>query len=295
MAIATFESVSAAAARVEATGAQASVRAVTFELGGGSPNVIGPILKSRKAGKPQGTVEITIDPKISKFIADQILSATTEANSKLVLELQTAEQDIETFVMAANESDSQIKLLKDALEAARDMYQEKSGRINQLESDIAEIRSLSEKRINDAEHKAANDNLSSVAAQVALAKADSRLEALPRLEKSLASALAELDLINKTCIEAQQSAAVATAKLAGAEARANAAESRESGESKRFIESEKSLMAKIQKLELDMVAANKVANDANINNARLSATLDALKKMGSEPPSETIEEWTLNA
>jgi chromosome segregation ATPase len=118
-----------------------------------------------------------------------------------------------------------------------------------------------------ASHEAATERQAAEAARTELAKAELRLEAMPRLEKELGELRDEIDLQRVKRTEAEQAAAVADARFQGA------VEARKTAETA-LVEAKKGVISKDEELA-SLRAELKEARASNSDLREKLATLSA--------------------
>jgi len=201
----TQEQVNAAADALRAAGTRPTVRAVRERLGSGSNATVMRLLEVWKAGQVhQPDAPIALPPALQRALVEFIGQAVAEG--KLALEAELVDmQQANTDLVA--ESERQAGTI-DAQQAEAERVQSErdalAGRLEQMEKDLAMARDEAEQERTAAE-----------AARTALAKAELRLEAMPRLEADLATVRADLDRERAGRVKAEQEAAVAAARLEG--------------------------------------------------------------------------------
>lgn len=227
----TYETVAQACEALNADGKRPSVRAIITYLGGGSPNVVLDYQRQWKAGRPVVKAEdIQVDPRIGQIVAEQISQAVTKARAEIEAQLAEAEQDAETVGKAGREAEERAKALDADLEAAKGQIQALTGQIDQLRVDAEQVKAdaakqvkASEERasagVEKAEEEADRERQAREAAQVALAKAELRLEALPRLEAEIEKLQKALDAERTARTAAERQVAATEAKAEGLAAR----------------------------------------------------------------------------
>ena len=223
----TYETVARACEAIAAEGKRASVRAIIAHLGGGSPNVVLDYQRAWKAGRPVvKSADVNVDPRISQLIAEQVAQAAASARADIEAQLIEAEQDAETVGKAGREAEERANTLAGELEAAKGQLQGLAGQIDQLKADAEQVKvdavekvKTAEERaragIQKAEDEARREREAREAAQVLLAKAELRLEALPRMEAEIDQLKLEIAQERKARQAAEQGAAVATEKAGG--------------------------------------------------------------------------------
>ena len=204
----TQEQVNAAADALRAAGAKPTVRAVRERLGNtGSNATVMRLLAVWQGGqvKPAET-PITLPAALQRALVDYVGQAVAEGKAELaadLAELQQVNADL------AGESERQAAAIE-ALEGERDAVQSErdafAGQVKQLEADQVVLRGEVEQERAAAE-----------GARTELAKAQLRLEAMPRLEADLAAVLAELEKERAGRVAAEQAAAVAEARREAAD------------------------------------------------------------------------------
>lgn len=137
--------------------------------------------------------------------------------ARTTLETELADQQQEAADLATEnerqvlENDSQSEVI----ETLRAEVSKHQGRAGQLEADLAAARDEASRERSGAE-----------LARTEVAKAQLRLEAMPRMEADLVAARAALDAERLARVAAEQSAAVMNAKLEASDRRAAEADER---------------------------------------------------------------------
>ena len=205
MALVTYESVAAAAEAIQQAGGKPSVRAVMSQLGGGSPNAIGPLLNEWRAGRPLVRAsDIELDPRIAQLIAEQVQKAASDAARAAEERAATVQEDAEAVAEAGREAEAEAQRLTVALEAAHDEAARMTDELERMreQSERDSKASAEREAALKAEAEAERARGDQVAAQ--LAKAEVRLEALPELH-------AELERLRRKLIAAGQGVVLAPA------------------------------------------------------------------------------------
>ncbi len=236
--IVTYETVAKACETLTSEGRRASVRAVIAQLGGGSPNVVLDYQRQWKAGRPVvKAADINVDPRIGLIVAEQIALAVATARADIEAQLADAEQDAETVGKAGREAEERAGTLADELEAAKGQLQALTGQIDQLKGDAEQVKADAVEKVKTAEERASagiakaedearREREAREAAQVLLAKAELRLEALPRLEAEIDQLKVEIAQERRARQAAEQGAAVAGEKASGLAERLTEAKTR---------------------------------------------------------------------
>lgn len=275
----TYETVAQACQALDAEGKRPSVRGIIAYLGGGSPNVVLDYQRQWKEGRPVVRAEeIQVDPRIGQIVADQISQAVTKARSDIEAQLIEAEQDAETVGKAGREAEEKAKALDAELEVAKGQLQTLSGQIDQLKADAEQVKADAAEQIKAAEDRAVagitkaeeeaeRESQAREAAQVSLAKAELRLEALPRLESEIERLQKALDAERTARTDAERMVAAADAKAEGLTARLAALPR---------------LEAEIDKLQKTLDAERTMRTDAERKVAATEAKADGLTTRLSE-------------
>ena len=221
MAVITQDSVYATAEALEARGARVSVRTIRDHLGGGSPNQIAPLLASWRAKKPQvAQAAIQLDPRIGQLIAEQVQVAAGEAARRADERASEAEDTLQLCQQENAELAAELMDATSALEDVRAQREQQAGTISELREDLVRTRKEALEEIGAADAKADREREAAELARTALAKAELRLEALPRLEAEIERLRVALETAQAGKQAAEQQAAVLAAQEAAAIARA---------------------------------------------------------------------------
>ncbi|SDR62522.1 DNA-binding protein [Paraburkholderia tuberum] len=199
----TAEQVNAIVDAMKIEGIKPTSRAVRERLGNtGSMGTINKLLQQRKAGQArQATAVLTLPPALQKALIDFMDAELTAARATLEAEL--AEQQQEAADLATeNERQAELIAARDEeLEALAIEKAEAEGKAGQLSADL-----------DTARDEATRERHAAELARTELAKAQLRLEAMPRLEGDLAAVRGELDTERQARVAAEQSAAVLAAQ-----------------------------------------------------------------------------------
>ena len=178
----TQEQVNAAADALVALDQKPTNRAVLDRLGSGSMATVVKLLQNWRAGQVRTSASIDdvmdaeVSRSISNMLARRITEATTESNAKLA-ELQS---DLSSVISENERQAAQIESQEAELSALRAQVQSQAGQIEQLETEAARAR---EQIIFETKARET--------AQVALGKAELRIESLPMLHDELREARAD--------------------------------------------------------------------------------------------------------
>lgn len=220
MATVTQDAVYAAAEALEARGQRVSVRTIRDHLGGGSPNQITPLLSAWRAKKPQvAQADIQLDPRIGQLIAEQVKVAAGEAARRADERASEAEDTLQLCQQETAELTEQLAAVTSSLDDVRAQREQQAGTITELREDLTRTRKEALEEIEAADAKADRERESAELARTALAKAELRLEALPRLEAEIERLRVALEQAQAGRQLAEQQAAVLVAQEAAASAR----------------------------------------------------------------------------
>lgn len=213
----TFEQVAAIADAMKAAKVPATSRAVRERLGNtGSMGTINKLLGRWKSGQDQpGKVELVLPPALQRVLLDFMDSELKRAREPLDAEIEFQKQEAADL---STENERQVienESQGETIELLRADASTLQGRAGQLESDLVVARDEATRERSGAE-----------LARTELAKAQLRLEAMPRLEADLVAAREVLETERLARQQAEQQAAVLTAKLEATERRANEADAR---------------------------------------------------------------------
>lgn len=203
--LATYESVAAACESLSTDGLRPSVRAVITRLGGGSPNVVLDFQRQWKAGRPVvKALDIQLDPRVNQIIAEQISKAIIATSGAAEADRAEAEETLDTVSKTCKEAEAKAEALDADLHAATAQVQTLSGQVEQLKIATAQAKldataTIQAEQLRTAAEVAkiavdlTAERAAAEAARIALAKAELRLEAVPRIEKEIEQVRAELN------------------------------------------------------------------------------------------------------
>lgn len=214
-ALATYESVAAAADAMKAEKIDVTTRAVRERLGNtGSNGTISTHLQTWKARQEQHVISAaTLPAPVQKTILDFI--GVELSNARQVLESSIADLQRErSFLAGDNEKQfSELEENAEVLESLRTEIATLQGRAGQLETDLTATRDEIIRERANARDEISKERETAEAARTELAKALLRLEAMPRLENDLETVKAMLDKERAGKVAAEQAAAVAASKI----------------------------------------------------------------------------------
>ena len=197
----TQDHVNAIANQLKAGGQKPTVRRIIAEHGSGSPGTVHPLLKVWEGGQPQQSATIALPPVLLRVLQEQFGMEVARATAEVQTQLADSEE-------VAGDLAREIKVLNELVDQREDEFGKlmdgaasQQGRINQLERDLAGARDEAA-RLREVAERAHTEQ----------AKAELRLEAMPRLEAELAAARAGWDAEHRGRISAEQAAAVGDAQ-----------------------------------------------------------------------------------
>lgn len=213
----TFEQIAAVADAMKIEGVKPTSRAVRERLGNtGSMGTINKLLQRWKSGQErQVSAALVLPPALQRVLLEFMDNELTSARTTLEAELADQQQEASDL---ATENERQVienESQAETIELLRAEVSTHQGRAGQLESDLVVARD-----------EAARERSGAELARTELAKAQLRLEAMPRLEADLVAVRASLDIERAARVAAEQQAAVLTAKLEATERRATEADAR---------------------------------------------------------------------
>lgn len=210
----TQEQVNSAADTIRASGAKPTARAVLQMLGSGSMATVLKFLQVWQAGQVRATENPVVLPAgLQRALVDFIGQEVASAKAGLQDDLVAAQQANGDLIAESERQASTIEIQAEALESTQAEKAELAGRLAQVESDLVKAGDDVAGERQAAEH-----------ARTELAKAQLRLEALPRIEAEADRLRGELEAERTAKVAAEQAAAVALAKLEGMTDRAKKAE-----------------------------------------------------------------------
>lgn len=228
----TYEQVAAAADALVAKGERASQRNVRKYLGTGSPNTIQAHLNAWSKGRVETAQRprMTLDDDMERAILVGIERRIAAARAELEADLAEAIESRDDITAEAQAQTSQLEEQARELEQSRAEAQQRLGLIGELRSEIearkaealkahADAKELAEaarveaqKSVAEAEAETERQRQAAEQARTALAKAELRLEAMPRLEAEVTRLQAENKILTDERQQAREAAARAEAR-----------------------------------------------------------------------------------
>lgn len=265
----TFEQIAAVADAMKIDGVKPTSRAVRERLGNtGSMGTINKLLGRWKSGQErQISAALVLPPALQRVLLEFMDTELTAARTTLETELADQQQEAADL---ATENERQVienDTQAEAIELLRAEVATHQGRAGQLESDLMVARDESTRERSGAE-----------LARTELAKAQLRLEAMPRLEADLVAVRSELETERKARQQAEQQAAVLTAKLEATERRATEADARTTkaeAASTKSAEKAEIVARELVTANAKLEAAERRANEADTRTVRAEAATAA--------------------
>lgn len=194
----TYEQVATAADSLKAKDIKATSRAVRDVLGTGSMATVCKLLEQWKSGqaKQNQVTDDSMDPSVARalntHIATKIQTATSEATARLAdMQGELASVILENERQANEISDLTVEAAYHKEEGAK-----LAGQIQQLSTDLA-------RAVTELE----NERQAAEQARIQQAKAELRLEAVPRIEAEIEKLRNELAIERKSASTAREEAA----------------------------------------------------------------------------------------
>mgnify|MGYP003385321165 CR=1 FL=1 len=200
----TFEQVAAAADNIKAQSQKPTARNVREALGAGSMATVLKFLQQWQGGQVRQSqaIDDTLDVSIVRAISNQIATKVQEATADTTAQLADLQSETDTLITENERQAAELENKAVELAALQEQHSALAGRTEQLE--------------DENERQAAAllaERQASEGARVELAKAELRLEAVPRIEAEIEKVRLELDEERKKSSSLHEAAAVANAKL----------------------------------------------------------------------------------
>ena len=255
----TQDQVNAVADSIRASGTKPTARAVREALGIGSMATVLKFLQIWQGHQMQAAeAPITLPVSLQRSLVDWIGQEVATAKADLQADLVASQQANGDLINESERQASNIELQAVALETAQAESATLSGRLAQVESDLA--RAMDD--VN-GERQAAEQ------ARTELAKAVLRLEALPRIEAEADRLRGELERVTAVQVVAEQAAAVAVARLEAMTDRATKAEAAaEKAEKHADVVAQELSTARVQ-VQSQQVALNGAAREIEEGKAQV--------------------------
>jgi hypothetical protein len=205
----TVDQVAAVAEAQVAAGERPTLRSVRAVLGTGSMGTLTRHLAAWQSGRRQMVAEAaTLPIDMQRVLLDAIEREVAGARATLEADLVATKADRDLLAEEAEQQAAALDAQGVRLGEAEIMVQQQAGRIEQLAADL-----VSRDQVGEQERAAAE------AARQALARAELRLEGLPKIEAEVERLRVALDAAQARAVAGEKQAAVAAEKVAGLEAR----------------------------------------------------------------------------
>lgn len=291
-----YEQVAAAADAIKARGDSPTIAQVRTHLGTGSNSTIHRFLRQWEESRPTvAAAPVEMPPAIHSAIVEEIRRAvaTTRADLEQKLaearatadELAATGEGLEITVddlteKLTSEQATSLRLVGKVEELSREIERVKGESITQVQ----EVRTEAAGQVQEARDTAQREREAAESARQALARAELRLEGVPRLEAEIERLRERLEAESLARVTAEKQCAVLTAQLTAAEqavadakARAEAAEksadaARQAERQARFAE--QAVQARLEAAAREVEAAKAAAKEAR-EEAKKSAEIAA--------------------
>lgn len=231
MAKATYEAVVSAIEQIKADGRSPTIAAIQAITGGSNSTIV--LLRQRyESERPtvEASKQININPSIGQLIAAEVERAAIEAAAEATAKHEAIKAEMLRTAEESEATASALEAAQQQLAAMQAQLQSMAGQIEQLKADseqvkreaanqVAAAQASARDAITKAEDQAARERGERELAQVALAKAELRLEAMPKLQ-------AEVEKLQTALDAERQAKAVSDAKAAALDAKATGLEGR---------------------------------------------------------------------
>ncbi len=211
----TYEQVSAAADSLKARGEKSTSRAVREILGAGSMATVCKLMQQWQSGQARQSqlTDDSIDPSIARAISNQIAAKIQDATADAVARLADMQSEIAVLIAENERQAEQLESQAIGAQSLQDQCAAYTGRIQQIEAELERTKTDLGLERHASEH-----------ARIQLAKAELRLEAVPRIETEVERIRTELLAERAKSAEMHELAAVAKAKQDAAEVALHKAE-----------------------------------------------------------------------
>ena len=209
----TSDAVATAAKSIVERGGRVSVRSVIASLGGGSPNVVLPLLNEWKARQSSQLVpDLTVDPGIVQLIARQVFTAVAEATAEAEARAVEVTADSEAIAEAGRAAEVLAAQLQTELNTAHERLHQQTGQLEERAREIGQVKTDCAEQVAVAQEKAQSERDTAESVRQDLVRANIRVEAVPRLEAENIELQDRLREAETALAAARQAQAVASAK-----------------------------------------------------------------------------------
>lgn len=213
-----FDQVAAAAAGIKAEGRKPTLRGVREALGNvGSLTTIAVHLRAWAGSQPkEAAPDIAVPASVLAGIQSAIAQAATEAEASIRAELNDAQQMLGDVTAEGERTATALDAAEIRISEFETANAELAGRLDEAKTKACETEARHAAEIDAVKADLQREREAAEAARTELAKAQLRLEAMPRLEKDLEEARAEAKNASNRAGEAERKLAGAEASLAAA-------------------------------------------------------------------------------
>lgn len=204
----TQDHVNAIANQLKAKGIKPTVRLIIAEHGSGSQGTVHPMLKNWESGNQPAKEGVTLSPVLVRMLQEHFTQEVARATAEVQVQLADSEEAAGDLVRENKAQADLLEQREEEISKLTDGTASLQGRFDQLERELVAVQEEASRLRGDAER-----------AHTELAKAQLRLEAMPRLEADLAAARAECDGERQARIAAERAAAVGAAHKDSLDAR----------------------------------------------------------------------------
>jgi len=268
----TQEQVNAAADTIRAAGTKPTARAVREAVGGGSMATVLKLLQNWQGVQTRPAESPVVLPAgLQRALVDFINQEVSGAKAELQADLVVSQQANGDLIAESERQASTIELQAEALESVQGEKAELVGRLAQVESDLV-------KAGDDVTH----ERHAAEQARTELAKAQLRLEALPRIEAEAERLRGELERERTAKVAAEQSAAVAIARLEAMADRATKAEANTEKAEKQAVQAAGELSSARAQVQAQQTALDAAAREGDDLRKQAKDARGEAKKAGEE-------------
>ena len=269
------EQVNAVAEAIRADGCRPTARSVREALGGGSMATVLRLVQNWQDSQSGAEEQpIVLPVGIQRALVDFIGQEVARAKAGPLAELVAAQQATGDLIVENERQAATIMLQVDALESAQADNAKLAGRLVEVELQLTRCEEQ-----GSAERHAAEG------ARTELAMALLQLQAIPRIEADADRLRAEVDRERTTKVAAEQSAAVAIAKLDAMKDRASKAEAQAENAEKHAYQTQQAFhdaRVQIQAQQTTLEAAKRELADARIQAASAREEANKIGEIAAE-------------
>lgn len=216
----SFDQVAAAAAGIKAEGRKPTLRGVREALGNvGSLTTIAVHLRAWSGNQPkEAAPDIAVPASVLAGIQSAIAQAATEAEASIRAELNDAQQMLGDVTAEGERTAAALDAAETRIGELEAVNAELAGRLDEAKTKASETEARHAAEIEALKADLQRERDAAEAARTEFAKAELRLESMPRLEKDLEDARAEAKAATGRAGQAERKLAAADASLAAASA-----------------------------------------------------------------------------